>query len=136
MTRDEDELAVFGARFAPLEEVFRTVRLVVFIGAEERDIEVVSRVSEVVGVAAEEPDAFFGREDEAHVGKLFVAVQMILSALIHGDDVAAQAFFRLGVRFELLNELGARLFRLFKGLAVFHGGFDLVRDVDDLLERD
>src|SRR5262249_3285934 len=54
-------------------------------------IEVVARVLEVVGVAAEESDATLGREDEADVGVLLVAIEVILPTLVERDHIAAEA---------------------------------------------
>src|SRR4029450_11652059 len=62
----ERELALFCARLRPLEVVPDLRWLVVLIDANEREIEVVARKHEVVGVAAERGDAGLGREDEAH----------------------------------------------------------------------
>ena len=59
------------------------------VRAEQRDIEVVARVREVVGVASVERDRELGREDQADVGVLLVAIQVVPSAAIERDDVAA-----------------------------------------------
>ena len=57
-------------------------RLVVFVGPEEADVEVVAGIFEVVGVAAEERDVEFGSEDQPDVGVFFVAVQVVLAPLV------------------------------------------------------
>ena len=65
--------------------------LVVLVDAEEADVEIVARVGEVVGIAAEEGDVKFGREHQPHVGVLLVLVEVIDFARVERDHVAAQA---------------------------------------------
>src|SRR6266536_2028881 len=91
MAGDENQLIVGSAGLAPLQIVLELDLLVIFIDTEEADIEVVAGVFEIVGVAAEEGDVFFGREDEADVGVLFELIEVILAALKERDDDAAEA---------------------------------------------
>ena len=46
--------------------------LIVFINAEEADVQIVTGILEIIGVAAEKRSVEFRREDEAHFGVLFV----------------------------------------------------------------
>ena len=81
-------------------------RNAVLVGAEEREVEVVARIGEVVGIAAEERHLLLGREDEADVGVLLVAIEPVLRALVERDDVGAQAgASRLS--FSMLRDFGA-----------------------------
>ncbi len=57
---DEDEFVVGDAGLAPAEVVVEVRGLAIFVGAEDADVEVEARVFEVVGVSAEEGDAFLG----------------------------------------------------------------------------
>ena len=91
MAGDEDEIAVLRAALAPLQVVRRMHRLAVLVRAEEADVEVVARILEVVGIAAEEGDADFRREDEPDVGVFLVAIEVVLAALEERDHVAAEA---------------------------------------------
>ena len=52
----EDQLVVGRRRPRSISDMLDLGRLVVFVDAEEADIEIVARILEVVGVAAEEGD--------------------------------------------------------------------------------
>jgi hypothetical protein len=65
-------------------------RLVVLVDAEERDVEVVARIREVVVIAAKKSDLLFGREDNAEVGILLEPIQPVLPAVVERDDVAPE----------------------------------------------
>ena len=80
------------AGLAPLQVVLDLGRLAVLVDAEEADVEVVARILEVVRIAAEEGDLLLRGEDQAHVGVLLEAIEVILAALVERDDVAAQAW--------------------------------------------
>ena len=73
-------------------------RLVVFVNAEEADVEIVTRIGEIVGVAAVEGDLLLGGEDKPDIGVAFEAVKVVLAALVERDDVAAQAGLGLANR--------------------------------------
>ena len=95
------------------------------------------KINELIdGIAAEEADALFGGEDETDVREFFVAVEVILTPLIHRNDVAAESFFLLRFAFDLFDRRGASLLRFLVRRAVAGRRFDLFRNVDDLLERD
>src|SRR6185369_2554991 len=116
----------------PLQKVLELYGFVVFIDAEETDIEVVARIFEIVGVAAEEGDVFFGGEDEANVGVLFVLVEVVLAALKEGDDVAAEARFVEVFFFDVVDYGAAGELRVGGGLAGLYGVVDLAGDVFDV----
>src|SRR5437867_8910252 len=58
-------ISLLGAALRPLEVLIEVRRLVFFIDAHERDIEVVAREVEVVGIAAEERDRKLRCEHQA-----------------------------------------------------------------------
>ena len=121
MAGDEDQVALLGAVLAPLQVMRRPHGPAVFIGAEEAEVEIVAGILEVVRVAAEEGRGEFGSEHQANVGVFLVGVEMILTALIERDDVAAQA--RLVGRF--LLDLGHRLLACLFGRRVVESGREL-----------
>ena len=85
---DEDEVAVLRTGGAPLQVMSGPRGLAVLVGAEEADVEVVARVLEVVGVAAEEGDGELGGEDEPDVGVFLEGVEVVAAAVVERDDVA------------------------------------------------
>ena len=91
MAGDEDQLAVRRALRGPFQIVLALDRLAVLVHAEERHVEVVARIREVVGIAAEERDLLLGREDQPDVGVFLVAIQPVLAALVERHDVGPQA---------------------------------------------
>ena len=82
----------------PLQVVLAVDRLAVLVNAEQRHVEVVARIGEVVRIAAEESDLLFRREHQAHVGVLLVAVEPVFAALVERNHVGAQAGLLLGFR--------------------------------------
>src|SRR5438132_7725271 len=90
MSCDENQLTICGTRRTELEVIVDLRRLAVFVRAEQADVEVVTGILEVVGIAAKKRDRYFRREHEPHVRVLFVAVEVIFSSLIERDDIAAQ----------------------------------------------
>jgi hypothetical protein len=134
MARDEREFAVARAGSAPLEEVLELHRLIVLIDAKEADIEVVAGELEIVGIAAEEGDVFFGGEDEADVGVFFILVEMIFAALKERDDVAAKlGLFEL-VFFDRIDDGAAGFLSIGSGLAGLDRGIHLGGDVFNVHE--
>ena len=109
------------------------IRLIVFVGAEERDVEIVARIFKVVRIAAEEANAFFRGKDEANVVEFLIAVKMIKTALIKRYDFAGQSGFRLAVFFEFLNAGVARFLFFFIGSGVGRRLFHLRGDVFNLV---
>src|SRR5512141_2359650 len=74
---DEDQLAVLDTFPAPAKKIGRLGWAIVLIGAEERHVEAITRIVEVVRIAAECGDAIFGREDQTNVRVLLVPVKMV-----------------------------------------------------------
>ena len=91
MAGDEDQLSVLGARLAPFQIMLDLGRFAVFVDAEEADVQIVARILEIVRIAAEKGDLLLRREDQPHVGVVFVRVEVIQPALVERDHVAPQA---------------------------------------------
>ena len=60
------------------------------VHTEERDVEVIARIREVVGIASEVSNRFLGHEHQADVAVAPVAVQGVAPPLVQRGDVAAQ----------------------------------------------
>src|SRR5262249_38370895 len=88
MALHEDQLTVLNAGGTPLQVIFDPGRLAVFVDAEEAYIEVITRILEVVGVAPIKGDLLLRREDQPNVGVFLESIEMILAALVQGNDVA------------------------------------------------
>src|SRR5437588_4226950 len=73
MARHEDQFAVARSLGAPFEELRRLDRAIVVVYTEQREIEIVAWICEVVGVAPEKRHLLLGREDEPDVGVFLVA---------------------------------------------------------------
>ena len=101
MAGHKDEILIQSTFGVPLEIVLGVKRFAVFIDAEQRHVQIVPGIGEVVGVAAEKGNLLLGREDEADIGVLFVAIEPVFPALIQGDDVGAQTGLLLAVAFNL-----------------------------------
>ncbi len=86
----EHQFPVVRTFAAPLQIVIHFDRNAVFVSAEERDVQVVARILEVVRIAAEKGDIELRREHQPHVGVLLVAIEMILAAVVKRDHIAAQ----------------------------------------------
>ena len=69
-------------------------RLIIFVDAEETDVQIVAGIFEIIGIAAEEGGIEFRRKDQAHVGVLLIFIEVIHRAGVKSDHIAAQ--FRLG----------------------------------------
>ena len=137
MTADEDQFARFCPLGRPLQVVLQLHRLVVFINAEVRNVEVVAGILEVVAITAEEGHLRLRGKNHAHVGVLLVLVQVVHAAGVEGYDVTAQA--ALLATF-LLD--GAHLLALgLGGVGVAHAGLGRalhlgrhIRNLDELVE--
>src|ERR1044071_218242 len=134
MAGDEDELPILRAGCAPLEVVGWVHGLAVLVRAEEADVEVVARILEVVGVAAEERDRHLGREDEADVGVALVAIEVVLAALVERDDVAAQAALLRRLLLNRIHDRAAGALRIGCGHVGLDGCFPALGDVLDALQ--
>ena len=110
MPGHEDQLVVADAARAPAQVMLDFGRLIILIDPEETDVEIEAGVLEVVRIAAEKGDVLLWREDQAHVGVLLVAIEVIQPALIEGHDVAShsrllQRLFLDGVHHRLARPL-------------------------------
>ena len=129
MPRDEGEVAGLQAPVGPVEEVLRVVGLPVLVDPEDGEVQVVAGEGEVVIVAAEEGDLLLGREDQADVRVLLVAVDPVLAALVEVHVLAGEAGLHLHLLLDLLDLDFAGLLGLLLGHAGLHGLVDPVRDV-------
>ena len=93
IARDENEIACARTLRGPFEVVLRMNRLIIFINTEQREIEIVAWIFEVVRVTAQERNLEFRRKHETHVGVLLVGVQVVLAALIKRNHVVAHSVF-------------------------------------------
>jgi len=84
---DEYEFLIGRPLWVPLQVVVGFDRLVVLVDAEDREVEVVAWIGEVVGIPTKERHLLLGREDEPHVDVLLVSVLPVLRALVHHHDV-------------------------------------------------
>ena len=94
MSADKNQVAFFHPMLRKLQIVFRVRRLAVFIHAEERDIQVVPRIGEVVRIASEKRHVEFRREHQPYVGIFFVLIQVIHRPRIQRHHVAAKPIAR------------------------------------------
>ena len=90
MSRDENQFILPHPLLGPAQIVFGVRGLVIFVDAEERDVQVVARVREIVRIATEECRVEFGREHQAHVRVLFVFVEVVDFARVECHYVATQ----------------------------------------------
>ena len=88
---DENQVPLLRSRRAPSQVMLDFRRLAVLIRPEKANVEVVTRILEVVGVAAEERDVELWSEDQPNVCILLVCVEVVLAALIESDDLVAVA---------------------------------------------
>ena len=121
MAGDEHKLALLRAVLAPLQIMSRPHGLAIFIGAEKAEVQIVAGILEVVRVAAEKRRGELGSEHQANVGVLLVRVEMVLTSLIQGDDIAPQACLVGRFLFDLGHGLLAGLF----GRGVIESGREL-----------
>src|SRR5499426_4698868 len=92
----------------------------VFVYAEESDVQVMARESEVVVIAAEIGYLLFDRKDQPYVGVPFEAVEPVFAAVIERHDLTLQTCLR---RFLFFNR-GHLGLALRGGLFVRGLGFD------------
>ena len=94
----ENQIAFLGSSRRPFEVTRRTNRLIFFVNAHQRHVDVEARKVEVVRIAAKKCGLEFRHENQTHVGVFFIAIEIVLSALIERDDVATKpgGFRRLG----------------------------------------
>ena len=112
-------------------------RLIIFVNTEQREVEIVAWIFEVVRVTAQERNFKLRREHETHVGVLLIGVEVVLAALIERNHVVAHSvllrgFFRDVVDFSVAR--GGSLRRRHVG---FHSAGDARRyvfDRDELIQ--
>ena len=88
---DKDQVPFLYAHRRPLQVIVDFGRLAVLVRAEERNIEIVTRIFKVVGVATEERHIEFRCEDQPNVVVLLVFVEVVHGSRIQGDDIAPHA---------------------------------------------
>ena len=86
-------------------------RFVVFIDPEKRDVEIVARVFEIIGIASEKRGRLFRRKDQPDIGVFFVAIEMVGAAIIKRDNVAPQPGLIERFLFDRIDDSAPRFFR-------------------------
>jgi len=66
-------------------------RLVIFIDAEESNVEIVAWISKVIGVAAEKRGVELRREHQTNIRVLLVLIEVVDLSGIKNDHVTAQS---------------------------------------------
>ncbi len=127
---DQHEIAVRQRRGIPLQ-ILRLDRFAVLVDAEEADVEVVARIFEVVGIAAEIGDLLLRREDQPHVGVSLVAVELVQPAAVERDDVAAESGLLERLLFDVDHGGPPQLFGLGRVGGRLDRGVDPLGDVLD-----
>ena len=131
MTRDEGELAVLRSGLRPPQVVPGRRRLPVLVGPDERDVQVVTREVEVVGVSAEGSHGELRSEDQPHVLEALVLVEIVDSPVVQRDDVAAHLLVAAGALLLDLRHLGALRLGEPLPLEPLGGGMHPLGDVGD-----
>src|SRR5712664_737807 len=91
MSGDKNQFSILYATLGPFEIVVEVYWFVVFVDAEESNVEVITRIGKIVGVAAEECGVKFRSEHQTHVRVLLVFVEMKHIAGVERYHVAPQA---------------------------------------------
>ena len=102
--------------------MFELGRLPVFVDAKDADIEIVTRILEIVGIAAVKSDLLLRREDDANVVVSFVLIEMVKAALIKCNHIRAKAGLLFTFLFDLRNHVAARTVCLIGRHARLDGG--------------
>jgi len=110
MPHGEGHIAIGGALLGPGEVMGGLVGLIVFVNAEEAEIQIVAGPAEVVPVLAEGGHIVLRGHDQAHILVLLVAVDPDLPALVEIHRLTHQ-----------LGALGLGLHQLGQGLAAGSG---------------
>src|SRR4029077_13676716 len=84
---DERQFAISRAFSVPLQIMLDPRRLSVLVGAENTNIEIVARIFKIVGIAAVKRDLLFRCEDQPDIIVTFIAIKVILAALIKRDHI-------------------------------------------------
>src|SRR5215813_13978319 len=76
---------------APLQVMWKCDRLVIFVDAKKGNIQVITRVSEIVRITTEKSGVVFRSKDQSDVGILLILIKVEDSASIQGDHIATQS---------------------------------------------
>ena len=133
MARDKHQIPLRHRPPAPDQMVGHPRRLAILIGPKETDIEVVARKLKIVGVAPEEGDLLLRRKDQPHVGVFLGAIEVVQTALIERDNVAAQSGRGERLLLNLRHHLPPGLERIVGHHAGLHRRLHACRDI---LDRD
>src|SRR5207248_9466630 len=90
MTADESEFAIGRTFRIPFRKRLGPGGLAILVGAKDADIEIETRVLEVIGIAAIESRLLLGREDDPHIVVAFVAIQIVNATLVKRDHIGAE----------------------------------------------
>ncbi len=131
MSGYKNQLAIFHSGWRPLQVVIEVHRFAIFVDAEERDVEIVARIGEVVGVAAEESDVEFRREHKADVRVFLVLVQVVDLPGVKDCHIAAQSRRGGTILFHLRHRGALSLAGVRRRHPRLHAGIDLVSDILD-----
>src|ERR1700694_4365517 len=86
ITCNENQFTFFGAGGRPFEETRGMHRLIVFVDADERHINIEAREIEVVRIAAKESSLKLRHKHQPHVGIFLIAIKIVLTALVKRDN--------------------------------------------------
>ena len=129
MPGNEHQLPVLRAGSAPLQVIRGLDRLAVLVRAEEADVQVIARILEVVGIAAEEGDGQLRREDQPHVRVFLVPVEVVLASLEQSHDIAAQSGLLQRLLLDRAHHRAPGALRVGGGHARLYSGLHALRDV-------
>ncbi|GBC83468.1 hypothetical protein HRbin10_02616 [bacterium HR10] len=91
MPGDEDQFSLARPLRVPPQVVLRANRPPILVHAKEREIQAVSGIREIVGIATEEGDLLLRREDQTHIGIALVAVEPVFGSVIERHDLRMRA---------------------------------------------
>src|SRR5436190_16645511 len=85
---------VIGRAFAvPLQEMLDLGRLAVFVSAKDANIEIETRILEIVRVTAVKSHLFLRSENDPHVVAALITIQIVDATLVERDHVRTQSRF-------------------------------------------
>src|SRR5438552_10701404 len=84
MAADECQFAVARTIRIKFQKIVDLRRLTIFVNAKDTDIQIVTRIFEIIGIAAVERALLFRRKDEPHVVVALIAIEMIRASWIQG----------------------------------------------------
>src|SRR5439155_26280729 len=74
---------------APDQEMVDRGWLVIFIHAQEGDVQVITRIGKVVRITPKKGCVVLWRKDEPNIGVFFIFVKIVHASLIEGHHIAA-----------------------------------------------